>query len=261
MNLSLQNKTALICGASQGIGLAAAQELALLGARCILVSRDAQKLEAALATLATPDGQQHLSIPADLGHTEQVKALIHALQSTLPIHILVNNSGGPKGGPIIDAEPEAFTAAFAQHVVTNQLLTQALVPGMKDAEYGRIIQIISTSVKTPLKNLGVSNTIRAAVASWAKTMAGELARYGITVNNVLPGSTKTARLDSIFDATSKQRGADRSVIEKEWLEEIPAARFGAASEVGAAVAFLATPAAGYITGINLPVDGGRTPSL
>lgn len=261
MNLSLQNKSALICGASQGIGLAAAQELALLGAHCILVSRDAQKLEAALATLAAPGGQQHLSIPADLGNTEQVKALIHALQSTLPIHILVNNSGGPKGGPIIDAQPEAFTTAFAQHVVTNQLLTQALVPGMQEAGYGRIIQIISTSVKTPLKNLGVSNTIRAAVASWAKTMAGELARYGITVNNVLPGSTKTARLDSIFDATSEQRGVDRNVIEKEWLEEIPAARFGEASEVGAAVAFLATPAAAYITGINLPVDGGRTPSL
>ena len=261
MNISLEGKTALICGASQGIGLAAAQELALLGANCILVSRDAGKLDQAIRTLNDKQGQQHLFFDADLSHPDTVQALIQAITPSFPIHILINNSGGPKGGPILDAQPDAFINGFIQHVITDQLLVQALVPGMKAAGYGRIIQIISTSVKTPLKNLGVSNTIRAAVANWAKTMAGELAPFGITVNNILPGSTKTARLDSIFTATAEQRKVDRSVIEKEWLAEIPAGRFGEASEVGAAVAFLATPAASYITGINVPVDGGRTPSL
>ncbi|HEY0272922.1 MAG TPA: SDR family oxidoreductase [Chitinophaga sp.] len=261
MNISLKGKTALVCGASQGIGLAAAQELALLGAGCILVSRSAQQLEQAVRTLETHEGQQHAFIAADLGQLAQVQGLVQTLQGVLPIHILVNNSGGPKSGPILDAPPEAFTQGFAQHVVTSQLLTQALVPGMKAEGYGRIIQVISTSVKTPLKKLGVSNTVRAAVASWAKTMAGELAPFGITVNNVLPGSTQTARLESIFTATAQQRGVDRSVIEKEWLAEIPAGRFGTASEIGAAIAFLATPAASYITGINVPVDGGRTPAL
>lgn len=261
MNISLEGKTALVCGASQGIGLASAQELALLGANCILVARDAAKLEEAIRTLNTHDEQQHIFIDADLSTPENVKELIEALVPSFPIHILVNNSGGPKGGPILDAQPDAFVNGFTQHVVTNQLLTQALVPGMKAAGFGRIIQIISTSVKTPLKNLGVSNTVRAAVASWAKTMAGELAPFGITVNNVLPGSTKTARLESIFTANAAQRNVDRSVIEKEWLAEIPAGRFGEANEIGAAVAFLATPAASYITGINVPVDGGRTPAL
>ncbi|PUZ20448.1 3-oxoacyl-[acyl-carrier protein] reductase [Chitinophaga costaii] len=261
MNISLKGKTALVCGASQGIGLAAAQELALLGASCILVSRNAQQLKQALHTLATTEGQQHIYMAADLGLEDEVKTLVITLQSALPIHILVNNSGGPKGGPILDAQPEAFTQGFAQHVLSSQLLAQALVPGMKSAGYGRIIQIISTSVKTPLKNLGVSNTIRAAVANWAKTLAGELAPFGITVNNILPGSTKTARLESIFNTTSQQRGVDKSVIEREWLAEIPAGRFGEAHEIAAAVAFLATPAAAYITGINVPVDGGRTPSL
>lgn len=261
MQLSLQQKTALICGSSQGIGLAAARELALLGADCILLARNEQSLQAAVASLDTSSGQQHRFAVADFSIPSTVQQAVAQLDLPTPVSILVNNTGGPKPGAIIDASVAQFLDAFQQHIVVNQLLTQAVVPEMKQLGYGRIINIVSTSVKIPLNNLGVSNTIRGAVASWAKTMANELGEFGITVNNVLPGFTSTARLKSLAETLAANKGITVEEQELSMQQEVPLKRFGKAEEIAALVAFLASPAASYITGTNIPVDGGRTGSL
>jgi 3-oxoacyl-[acyl-carrier protein] reductase len=261
MQLSLENKTAVICGASQGIGLAAASELALLGANCILLARNVAPLEAAVQSLDRSKDQQHGFFAVDMLDLETLQALATAISRSNRVHILVNNSGGPAGGPITEATAEAFESTFRQHVLAAHTLVQAFLPGMQEAGYGRIIQVISTSVKTPLHNLGVSNTVRAAMAGWSKTLSNEVAQYGITVNNVLPGATKTGRLDTLIKTGAAKRAVDQEVVENEWKATIPAQRFGEPEEVGALVAFLATPAAAYITGTNIPVDGGRTPAF
>ncbi|TWF33638.1 3-oxoacyl-[acyl-carrier protein] reductase [Chitinophaga polysaccharea] len=261
MDLSLKGKTALVCGSTQGIGLATAVELALLGATCVLLARNEDRLKAVLPTLATAERQQHRYEVADFSEIAQVTAVAAKLAASGPVHILINNTGGPPGGPLIEANITAFTAAFSQHLLCNQVLTQALVPGMIQSRFGRIINIISTSVKTPIKNLGVSNTTRWAVAAWSKTLATELAPHGITVNNVLPGSTSTARLEGLFNSSAAARNVSREVVEAEWLKEIPMQRFGEAKEIAALAAFLASPAAGYITGTSTAVDGGKTPVM
>ncbi len=261
MNLDLTNKTALVCGSTQGIGRASAMEIAALGARVVLMARNRESLEKTCSQL--PGDADHDYIVADFSHPEEVKEAVHEyLKNTgTRFNILVNNTGGPAGGPIISAETTAFENTFTQHLIVNHILVQSLLEGMKSSGYGRIINIISTSVKQPLKGLGVSNTIRGAVASWAKTMANELGPFGITVNNVLPGATSTARLKSLIDNKSKKSGVPASEIEKQMLNSIPLGRFADPSEVAHAVAFLASPAAAYINGINVPVDGGRTSSL
>jgi 3-oxoacyl-[acyl-carrier protein] reductase len=261
MNLSLNGKTALICGSTQGIGLAIAEELALLGANCILLARNEEKLKEILPTLHKAQGQEHKYAVADFAGVESVKTVARELVNQSPVHILINNTGGPAAGPILDAELADFSKAFSMHVLCNQALAQIIVPVMKQEKYGRIINIISTSVRTPLKNLGVSNTIRWAVASWAKTLATELAPFGITVNNVLPGSTATARLDSLFATIAEKRNVSSQVVSDEWLKEIPMQRFGDAHEIAAFAAFLASPAASYITGTSTAVDGGKTPAM
>ncbi|NLR61037.1 SDR family oxidoreductase [Chitinophaga polysaccharea] len=261
MDLSLKGKTALVCGSTQGIGLAIAVELALLGATCILLARNEDRLKTVLPTLATGEGQQHRFEVADFSDIAQVTAVAAKIAASGPVHILINNTGGPAGGPVIEADTTAFTAAFSQHLLCNQVLAQALVPGMIQARFGRIINIISTSVKTPIKNLGVSNTTRWAVAAWSKTLATELAPHGITVNNVLPGSTSTARLEGLFNSSAAARNVSREAVEAEWLKEIPMQRFGEAREIAALAAFLASPAAGYITGTSTAVDGGKTPVM
>jgi 3-oxoacyl-[acyl-carrier protein] reductase len=262
MNLNLNNKTALVCGSTQGIGRSAAMELAALGARVILMARNEEQLTHVVAGLPTPNQQEHHYLVADFTKPEEVAAKVKSfITEKNPIHILVNNTGGPPGGPIINASVEAFDNAFRQHLLCNHLIAQAVIDGMKDAKYGRIINVISTSVKQPLKGLGVSNTIRAAVANWSKTLSVEVAPFGITVNNVLPGATATNRLSTLLDTKSKQSGRAYETLEQEMLHEIPAGRFGSPDEIGSAIAFLASPSAGYINGINLPVDGGRTGCL
>lgn len=261
MDLSLVGKRAVVCGSTGGLGKASAVELALLGATVTLVARNAEKLAAAQADLPTPNGQKHASAVADFASMESVGRAATGLGAAGPYHILVNNTGGPPGGTAIDADPAAYLAAFNAHLIANQLLTRALVPGMKAERYGRVINIISTSVKAPIPNLGVSNTIRGAVAAWAKTLASELGPHGITVNNVLPGYTKTDRLDSLVSGRAQKAGKSVEEIEADLTASIPVGRFGEAREFGAAVAFLASPAAAYINGINLPVDGGRLPTL
>jgi 3-oxoacyl-[acyl-carrier protein] reductase len=262
MDLDLGGKHALVCGGSQGIGLAAGIELAALGADVTLLARSRESLEAAVASLPRRHaGQQHASIAADLADHDGLRARVEATANAHPVQILVNNSGGPPGGPAHSAAPDAFRAAFEQHLIGAQVLLQALLPGMKASGYGRIVNVVSTSVKEPIANLGVSNTVRWAVASWAKTLAGELGGFGITVNSVLPGYTRTQRLAQIVADRSAASGKDAAAIEQAMLAGVPAGRFGEPAEVAALIAFLATPAAAYINGVAIPVDGGRMHSL
>lgn len=261
LSLNLNGKTALVAGSTQGIGLASAQALASLGANCVLMARNEEALKNAVKTLDKLQGQVHDYLVADFSQPQQVEDVIHEYTANNIVQILVNNSGGPAAGPAVDAKTESFMQAFQQHLICNHILATAVIPGMMKTGYGRIINIISTSVKIPLKNLGVSNTIRGAVASWAKTMANELAPFGITVNNVLPGATATGRLDAIISNKVSKTGLATEEVEKEMLEEIPAKRFGKPEEIAAMVAFLASPSAGYVNGTSIPVDGGRTGSI
>lgn len=263
MNLDLSGKHALVCGSSQGIGKATAIELASLGASVTLLARNEPRLKNALPDLPNPTRHAHHDfIVADFSDPEQLKSVVDKwMRKEKIVHILVNNTGGPPAGPITEAKMQEFTAAFSAHLLCNHLLAQAVLPGMKAEKFGRIVNIISTSVKIPLRNLGVSNTVRAAVANWSKTLSVEVAPFGITVNNVLPGATATQRLDSILTNKTQKAGISREAAEQEMLHEIPAGRFGEPQEVAAAIAFLCTPAAAYINGINVPVDGGRTGSL
>ncbi len=262
MNLSLTGRRAVVCGSSQGIGRAIACELALLGAEVTVMARSPERLESVVSGLDRPDHQQHGMIVADFAEPAQVKLGIDQfVNEGSTADILINNTGGPPGGPAMDAAPADFISAFENHLICNHLLVQALVPGMKDKGFGRIINVISTSVKQPIPGLGVSNTIRGAVANWAKTLAAELGPYGITVNNVLPGMTQTARLDAIIRNRSEKSGLSIEEVTQRMKDEIPAGRLADAAEIAAAAAFLASPAASYINGINLPVDGGRTGCL
>jgi 3-oxoacyl-[acyl-carrier protein] reductase len=261
MDLDLTGKHALVCGGSEGIGRAAARELALLGADVTVLARRAEALQDVAAALPRRDGQAHGWIAADAADAAGLKAQVEALAAGKPVHILVNNTGGPPGGPAHAADAAAFLDAFNKHLVAGQALVQAVLPGMQGARFGRIVNVISTSVKEPIANLGVSNTVRGAVASWAKTLSSELGPFGITVNNVLPGYTRTQRLDQILRDRARATGKPEDEIARGMLATVPAGRFAEAAETGAAIAFLCSPAAGYINGVNLPVDGGRTRSL
>ncbi|MBK7764129.1 MAG: SDR family oxidoreductase [Bacteroidetes bacterium] len=261
MNLSLHEKNALVCGSTQGIGFAIAKELALLGANCILMARNKESLQTALAQLHQEGTQKHEILCADFSDTNAVKTIVNELASNKTIHILINNTGGPPAGKITDAKDSDFLSALNLHLINNHNLATAVLEGMKQSNYGRIVNIVSTSVKIPLPNLGVSNTTRAAVAAWAKTLANEVAVNGITVNNVLPGATSTVRLSSIIENKSNKTGAEIKTVEAEMLHEIPMRRFGLAEEIAAMAAFLTTPAAAYITGQSICVDGGRTGSI
>jgi 3-oxoacyl-[acyl-carrier protein] reductase len=262
MDATLAGRHALVCGASEGIGRATALALANRGASVTVLSRRLDRLAALVAELPRPaDGQVHRPLAADVTDGDSLRAKVQALCAADPVHILVNNTAGPPGGPAHSADPAAYLAVFQQHLVANQILLQAVLPGMRAASWGRIVNIISTSVKEPIANLGVSNTVRGAVASWAKTLASELGGFGVTVNNVLPGYTRTQRLEQILAERSAATGKAQEEIAQAMLATVPAGRFAQAEEIAAAVAFLCSPEAGYINGINLPVDGGRTRSL
>jgi len=262
MNLNLENKNALVCGSSQGMGRAIAVQLAKMGANVTLFARNLDALNQVKDQLANNGSQEHFAICADFSDTEAVARALDSQLTVVPHYsILINNTGGPAPGPANTSESSAFIAAFNLHLINNHQIAQKLLPGMKASGYGRIINVISTSVKQPLPNLGVSNTVRGAVASWAKTMANELGEFGITVNNVLPGATNTARLDAIIKNKAAKKGLSIEDTEKEEKSIIPLKRFGEAEEFANACAFLASPSAGYITGVSLPVDGGRTSCL
>lgn len=253
----LLGRKALVCGASEGIGLASARSLAALGAEVTLLARREDALRAALAGLDASHGQRHGFIVADM---LDLKAVLPAIAGA-GFGIVVNNSAGPAGGALQNADEAQLLTVFRQHVIGAQQLLQAVLPGMRAARWGRIVNVISTSVKEPIPMLGVSNTIRGAMASWAKTLAAELAVDGITVNNVLPGYTRTQRLQQILRDRAAATGKSEAAVAEAMLATVPAARFAEAEEIAHAVAFLCQPMSGYINGINLPVDGGRTKSL
>ena len=257
----LKNKTALVCGSTQGIGKESAMALAQKGCNIILIARNEKKLKEVIDDLDTSVGQDHSYLIADFSKPQELqKVIADYLSNNKAINILINNTGGPKGGPVKDAPIEEFYAAFDQHLICNHILAQAIYPGMIKSGGGRIINI-STSVKQPLPNLGVSNTIRGAVANWSKTLANELGQYGITVNNVLPGATNTGRLQSIAETKSSKTGDSVESIFEGMAAQSPMQRIAEPKEIAAAVLFLASPDASYINGINVPVDGGRTKSL
>ena len=261
-NIDLSGKKAMVCGSTAGIGLEIAKQMASCGARVTLVARNQDKLAAALSELSTENDQNHDMLVADFSDPEALRSALetHVARSE-DYNILVNNTGGPPGGKAIEANTEAYLAAFNAHLICNQILASTLVEGMKNTGYGRIINIISTSVKIPLVGLGVSNTVRGAVANWSKTLSNELGPFGITVNNVLPGATETGRLTSIISNKAQKSNASTDVVSNAMLSKIPAGRFAQPWEVAAAATFLASPLASYINGINVPVDGGRTGSL
>mgnify|MGYP005988682575 CR=1 FL=1 len=258
MNLNIQNKNALVCGSTQGIGKASAIGLASEGVNITLIARNEEKLKAVLAELPN-NNQQHNYIVADFSNPSELKEKIDA--SDLNFHILVNNTGGPAGGPVFNAQLDEFERAFTQHLKCNHVLVQALVPFMKEEGFGRVINVISTSVKQPLDGLGVSNTIRGAVASWSKTLANELGQFNITVNNVLPGATGTERLKEIINNKAAKTGMSVEVVSENMKNASPAKRFAKPEEIANVIVFLASEKASFINGINVPVDGGRTKSL
>lgn len=262
MDIRLDGKHALVGGGTQGIGLATAQEMARLGTRVSLLGRDAGKLQEALASLAPVQGAAHAALLADMSDTPALDRAVRGhVQANGPVDLLVNNTGGPPPGAAHEATTEAYAQAFRLHLLAFQTLVLAVLPGMKQRRQGRIINVISTSVKAPLHNLGVSNTVRGAVAQWGKTLANELGPWGITVNNVLPGATATGRLGSILANKSAKTGVSLQEAEAEMLREIPLGRFAEPWETAAAICFLCGPSGAYINGINLPVDGGRTGCL
>ena len=262
MDLNLHGKRALVCGASQGLGAACARQLAAQGASVVVLARTAERLQEVCRQLPVEQGQRHGILAVDASDAAAlVEAVTTEKEQGGDFHIWVNNTGGPAPGPAHLAEPAAYAAAFAQHLVSAQSLLQVLIPGMRAAGYGRVLNVLSTSIKQPIANLGVSNTMRAAVANWAKTLATELGPEGITVNNVLPGLTRTARLDGLIQHIAQTSSRTIEQVTEGMKANIPARRFAEPEEFANAVGFLASPAAAFINGINVPVDGGSTGSL
>lgn len=261
MDLNLCGRHALVCGASEGIGRAAAHELALLGADVTVLARRAGALQQVVDGLPCRGAQRHGWLAADMADGDVLRAKVAALVADAPVHILVNNSGGPPGGPAHAAQADAFLDAFNKHLIANQILVQAVLPGMRAAQWGRIVNVISTSVREPIAGLGVSNTVRGAVAGWAKTLSRELAADGITVNNVLPGYTETGRIAQILRDRAAKEGRSEDEVAAAMRASVPAGRFAQPGETGGVIAFLCSPAAAYVNGVSLAVDGGRMQSI
>jgi 3-oxoacyl-[acyl-carrier protein] reductase len=262
MNINLKGKKAVVCGSTSGIGKAIAFELADLGAELILIARDEDKLEKIVKELNNKNSREHKYLAVDFSDPEDLKNKLRKnFNQYSPVHILVNNTGGPPAGKAIEAGADNFIDAFKMHLICNQIFVKAFVEGMKKEKYGRIINIISTSVKQPIPNLGISNTIRGAVASWSKTLAGELGQFGITVNNILPGATETDRLYSLIKNKAEKSRKSEEDVRAEMISEIPAGRFAIPEELAYLAGFLASPVAAYINGVSIAVDGGRTVCL
>ncbi len=257
---ALAGKRALICGASGGIGAATARMMAKAGASVVVAARSVDKLDALVQELASLGPGPHAAMALDLEDLSAVGAAVEELLSDGPVHVLVNNAGGPPGGALIDAEVDEFIAPFQRHLHASHTLVKGLLPGMEAAGYGRILQIISTSVKEPIPNIGVSNTLRGAMASWAKTLSRELPPC-VTINNVLPGFTATDRLSSLANSIQARTGKSAEDVHRGWMDQVPIDRLIDPLETAASLTYLALPAAGAIRGVSLAVDGGRLRSI
>ena len=254
----MSTQRALVCGASQGIGLAVAKRLAADGLAVTLYARRKEQLEKNLQELP---GSGHDFLAADVAKPESWKEELLRRHQEQAYSVLICNSGGPPAGPISQASPQDFLQAMTNHLATNALMTQIFLDHMKESQFGRIITITSTSVKVPIPHLGVSNTARAAVASWGKTLSLELAPFGITVNNVMPGFTKTPRLVNLIKSSAEKQGKSYQDVEQEWKNKVPMKRFADPDETADLIGFLVSQKASYITGQNIAVDGGRTGCL
>lgn len=262
MIITFENKNAVVCGSTQGIGKAIAVELAKSKAHITLIARNEEKLQQLVKELPNESNRPHDYICVDFNNPDELKSkLTNYVQNNPTVHILINNTGGPPSGPILNAKIEEFQKALANHLFCNHILAQSFIPGMKDEGYGRIVNIVSTSVRQPLNNLGVSNTTRAAVSGWAKTLANELAPHKITVNNILPGPTRTGRLTEILEGRRKKANKTMQEAEEDYVKDVPIGRVAEPEEVAYGAVFLCSEQASYITGHSLPVDGGRIKSL
>ncbi len=261
MEINLQNKTAWVFGGSRGIGRAIAIKLAEAGANILLIARNRANLLLVKDSLCVKKKQEHDLLVVDVANTQKLGDLLRSYYNVGAVDIVINNSGGPKSGPAHTAGIDEYVGAFSQHVLAAQVIASVALPIMKKRGGGRIINIISTSVKQPIGGLGVSNTVRGAMANWSKTVAGEVGGFGVTVNNILPGATKTDRLVEIISKKAEQVGSPVELIKKKMKGDIPIGRFGFPEEVAYLAVFLCSKYADYINGINIPVDGGRTKSL
>ncbi len=252
---------ALVCGASQGIGRATALLMAQAGAKVIALARSEDKLEV-LAQELGKFGENHSYIAVDMSEHQALSTHIEQkLKHYSKIDIVVNNTGGPPAGPMLAAEPQQLLSAINSHVGTAMVLQKLTFASMQETGYGRIINVLSTSVRVPIPNLGISNMTRVAMASWAKTLVGEIGSYGITVNNILPGYTSTPRLESLIKSTADKQNKDSKEVISTWENSIPLRRFGTPQEIAQVITFIASPLASYINGVSLAVDGGRTLAL
>jgi 3-oxoacyl-[acyl-carrier protein] reductase len=257
MELGIQDKVALVAASSSGLGRAVAEELAGEGCKLVMCSRTVRTLEEARTDIFDATGAEVVAVPADLTDPEDVRRLVAAAQSEFGrIDILVTNTGGPPPGPFESHGPEDWEAAVRQNLMSVINLSRAVLPGMKERRWGRILNVTSVAVKQPVDGLILSNSIRAAVTGFAKTLANEVAAYGVTVNNVMPGFHRTERLTQLAEDIAVRSGSDPAEVFAGWEKSIPMGRIGDPSEFAAVVAFLASDRASFMTGSSIAVDGG-----
>jgi 3-oxoacyl-[acyl-carrier protein] reductase len=262
VNLGLREKVALVAGASRGLGRAVAEELAAEGANLVLCARNADALAHAAAAIEGSARVRVLAEPADVSDPAAVRRLVaRGIERFERIDILVTNAGGPPAGPFESLTPEVWDAATRLTLTSAVELARAVLPGMKARRWGRIINITSIAVKQPVDSLMLSNSLRAAVTGFARTLATEVASHGITVNNALPGYTRTDRVEELARASEARGGPSADAVRRAWEGQIPMGRLGEPREFAALVAFLASDRASYITGASIPVDGGWIRSL
>lgn len=262
MNLGLSGKVALVAGSSRGLGRACAQELAQEGCPVVLCSRNADEIASAASQLQNETGADSLGVPCDLTDPADVARLVRTAQDRFGrVDILVTNTGGPPAGAFESHSPETWRDAIAQNFESVLNLARGVLPGMKNRRWGRIVNVTSIAVKQPVEGLILSNSVRAAVTGFARTLANEVAELGITVNNVMPGYTRTERLVHLAEHNAKSRDTSVDEAYAQWEREIPMRRLGEPRELAALVAFLASERASYITGASIAVDGGWIRSL
>ncbi len=247
----LEGRTALVCGASAGIGRATAAALAARGAVVVGLARRADRLATLVAGIRAAGGDAR-ALEADMDDPEGLAAAVQGLDAT----VLVHNTGGPPGGRLLDDPPSKLASAFQRHVLSAQVLVQALLPTMTASGYGRIVCVTSTSLREPIPGLGTSNTIRAAMGGWAKTLSGELPP-GVTINTVMPGFTDTDRLTSLMEARAAREGTTPDAVRAAFIAQVPEGRLADPEETAGVIAFLCSPEAAYVRGQAIAVDGGR----